>query len=269
MKNSIDKSRNLFEETERENQFFPLETQMIIRDRYDFAASLARDKRVLEVGTGQGLGLSHLSSVSKSLKCLELSDENLNFLNDKFSDYSEFYKGSAESMPFKSGDFDFIIALAMVYYLSLDAFLKEANRLLISEGKLLFCTSNKDVPGFVKAPFTTQYYSIPELRDLLHAAGFKVSFFGAFPSRRGSLHKHRIKATFKNIAKKIITFFPGGKIFWEKIRNSTLKDLKPLPGDILKMPKYSGGRYLLSQDDPNTLYRVIYVVAKKVKTNDS
>ena len=167
-------------------------------------------------------------------------------------------------MPFKSGDFDFIIALAMVYYLSLDAFLKEANRLLISEGKLLFCTSNKDVPGFVKAPFTTQYYSIPELRDLLHAAGFKVSFFGAFPSRRGSLHKHRIKATFKNIAKNNY-LFPGGKIFWEKIRNSTLKDLKPLPGDILKMPKYSGGRYLLSQDDPNTLYRVIYVVAKKLK----
>ncbi len=263
MRNSNRRSRNLFEETERENQLLPLETQMIIRDRYDFAAFLAEDKKVLEVGTGQGLGVRYLSSVSKSLKCLEFSDENFKFLRCKFSDYSEVYQGSAENMPFKSREFEVIIALAMVYYLSLEDFLKEANRLLTSGGKLLFCTSNKDVPGFVRAPFTKQYYSIPELRDLLNAAGYTASFYGAFPSRTGSLNKHRSKAKIKNIAKKTITFFPFGKLLWKKIRNSTLKNVRPLPGDILKMPQYSGGRYLLSPDEIDTFYRIIYVEAKK------
>lgn len=261
---SASKSRGLFDETEKPQQLFPIETQAIIRDRYDFAVSLAQNRRVLEVGCGAGLGLRYLAASAQDLKCLEYSQENVDSLANRFSDFAELYKGDAHDMPFAADQFDLIVALAMIYYLSLEAFLKEANRVLAQDGVLLFCTSNKDVPGFVPAPFTTQYYSIPELTASLIAEGFAPSFFGAFPTGDGSLFKRRVKSFLKTAVKGTVCIFPGGKALWRRMRESTLKDVGPLPDDAQDMLQYSSEREPLPGDKINTNYRVIYVVARKI-----
>ena len=74
----------LFAETEKPGQIFPEETQIIIRDRYEFAGLIVKNKVTLEIGSGSGLGINFLSSVTKSLNCLEYDKKNFEYLISNF-----------------------------------------------------------------------------------------------------------------------------------------------------------------------------------------
>ncbi|MEP3048370.1 MAG: class I SAM-dependent methyltransferase [Roseibium sp.] len=255
-------SKGLHSETEKPGEAFPLETQSIIRDRYEFSASLCQGNRVLEIGSGSGFAINYLSGEFSSLTCLEFSNENYDALKTKKQANVDIHLGDAHEMPFSDQSFDSVIALAMIYYLDLEKFLSEVRRVLVPAGTLIFCTSNKDVPGFVAAPFTTRYYSIPEMAKILSNAGYQPRFYGAFPASSGSLRVRQLKASLKNVAKFGIQKLPFGPKIWSKMRKSTLLDVCPLPDSISVMPPYEGDRIRLPENIPNTLYRVIYVVAE-------
>lgn len=258
------KSKGFADQTEQPGDNFPIQTHRIIRDRYDFAAFYAENKEVLEVGSGSGLGIEYLASKAKKLKCIEYNGQNFRKIKTKFASIAEIFHGDAHDMPFKDKEFDLVIALAMIYYLSFDVFVKEASRILADDGVLFFCTSNKDVPGFVGAPFTSEYYSIPEISQRLNANGFVVEFYGAFPQNFGSLSFRKFKAKLKNCLKHATFLLPKGDHLWIQLRSLYSKDMRPLPENILSMDNASGVRTLLPEDKINTEYRVIYVVAKKV-----
>ncbi len=259
----MDLSRNLHDETEKPGQPFPLDTQMIIRDRYEFAAELAKGKSLLEIGCGAGLGLEYLAKSAKSLNAAEYSDENIAALQKRFADKISIEQCDAHDMPYPDGRFDLIIALAMIYYLDIDRFLAEAARVLGDNGQLFFCTSNKDVPGFCPAPFTTGYFTIPELRRRLEASGFRVRFYGAFAAPGGPYWKRRLRGVIKDGLKIVVTHLPGGARLWRKLRQSRQGESFPLPGSIENMAASPHPRILLPSDRRNHDYRVIYVVARK------
>ncbi len=91
----------------------------------------------------------------------------------------------AQDLPFREDAFDVVLAMAMIYYLDLDAFLRECLRVLRSHGMVIFCTSNRDAPDFRPSRLSTTYYSVPELAAVFRHYGFDIELFGGFPTRRG------------------------------------------------------------------------------------
>ena len=232
------RSHNLFSETEKIGESYNLDTHKIIADRYHYAAELSRGLDALEVGCGSGIGLEYLSNSAKSLSALEYSKENIRLLKKQDIKYASIYEGDAQNMPFEDQKFELIIALAMIYYLSINKFLEECSRVLKDRGILFFCTSNKDVPGFCAAPYTTKYHSIPELNNILKNYGYDVEFFGTFPKSRNFLFVSTIRAWIKDILK---------NIFFLQIRESCIgKDYEKISWQNLPITKkIHNGKYFI------------------------
>ena len=209
-------SSSLHLETELPGELLPVDTISIISCRYHFAARLARGKRVLEVGSGPGVGMALLSRYAHSLVGAEFSVENTRIALQHYGKNQRIVRADAHNLPFSNASFELVVAMAMVYYLNLDRFLQEVKRILEPGGRLFFCMSNKDVPGFVPAPYTTRYYSVPELSGKLAKQGMAGEFQGVFPAPGNPLRR-QVRATIKNAAKSIVCGVPGGRELWRVI----------------------------------------------------
>lgn len=253
----------MHEETERPGQPFPLDTQMIIRDRYELAGRLAAGRRVLEIGSGSGLGLGYLQTRASEIIAGDFSAENLALLRERFGEQVPIRHIDAHDLPFAPASFDLLVALAMIYYLELDIFLRQAHTVLAPEGVLFFCTSNRDVPGFWPSPQTTRYYSIPELDRHLREAGFHAEFLGAFPAE-GSLGRRRLRAFAKDSIKRMTLLLPGGLPLWRRLRAKGQQPGVPLPDRVEDMVPSSDAPVPLPADRRDHNYRVIYVIARKL-----
>lgn len=260
-------SNNMHLFTEKVGEFFPYDAHKIIKHRYQVAAKLSKGKDALEIGVGQGFGMQSIAKSARKYVGIEYSGENVAYLNQSQSDHCIIH-GDAHAMPFEDSEFQIINALAMIYYLDMERFLKEARRVLDIGGTLFFCTSNKDVPGFVKSPFTTTYYSIPELNNLLQRKGFEAEFFGSFAKYKESEVFSKFKVFVKNSVKAIINIFPHGDRLWKIMRGRHLGGMKKLPKDLNDIEldgSWDSDFYKLENDIVNTQYRIIYCIAKLKK----
>ena len=256
------KSTILVRDTECPGLYAPIETQQIIRERYELASELVSNKRVLEVGPGCGWGLDYLSEFCSSIVGLEFCQENISAIINRLSSDVSIFPGDAHNMPFSEESFDIIIAMAMIYYLDLNLFLREACRVLTPDGLLFFCTSNKDVPGFCPAPGTNSYYSLPDLHKYLNNNGYVSSYYGSFPSKGNALIR-LVSSSIKNIVKYICQLTPIGKWLWKQFRTRYLGQHDVLPSRIVDM---LASPYELKVLDPSFIdntHRVIYIFARK------
>jgi hypothetical protein len=64
---------------------------------------------------------------------------------------------------------------------------------------LLIATANKDWTEFNPSPFSTRYFSVPELGKLLQNDGFKVEFYGAFSTMPKTI-KEKVISNIRKIA---------------------------------------------------------------------
>ena len=88
-------------------------------------------------------------------------------------------RGDAQALPYASESFDVLLIAEAIYYLpDVDAFLREAARVLRHGGRLLIVTANKDLYDFHKSPGTHSYFGVVELRDILRKHGFDATVFG-------------------------------------------------------------------------------------------
>lgn len=266
---TYESSNQMHDQTERPGQLFPQDVHNIIKHRYDFAASLAHGKKILEVGAGHGIAARLLKNSAKQYVAGEYSDENIELISEKPLT-NPVVQFDAHQLPFVANSFDLIIALAMIYYLDFEKFLQQARLVLNSQGKLFFCTSNKDVPGFVRSPYTTQYYSIPELNHILKKYGFDCEFYGVFPAPGGNVLQRKIKSLVKRIAKECISHLPNGKNKWQGLRAKKMGVGIPLPWHVDEILSDNATQQMVSLpvDRINQDFRIIYGVATlKFKDN--
>ena len=157
----------------------------MLRARYGWAASRARDAEVLEVACGAGLGLPWLAAVARWVEAGDLDEANCELARGSGA---EVRKMDALELPFKDRSFDVVLLFEALYYLPrAEAFFEEARRVLRPSGRLLMTMPNPEWRGFNASPLSARYFSVQELRQELEAHGFEVRISVAFPEDRGWL----------------------------------------------------------------------------------
>ncbi len=162
----------------------------MVYTRYRFAADFCRDRRVLEVACGPGVGLGYLSRDAQAIVGGDVTASLLHRARMNLP-ATPLVRFQAEALPLRSASCDVIVCYEALYFLE-DArkFVQECRRVLAPDGYLLVCSVNPDWPDFNPSSHSRQYYSARQLGQLLDEAGFQTELLAAFPVERTSLRAH-------------------------------------------------------------------------------
>lgn len=231
--------------------------------RYRFAYSFCNGKDVLEVACGAGLGLGYIAQIARKVVGGDVDEDNLRFaiLHYKGRQNIEVKILDAHNLPFEDRSFDVLILFEAIYYLAHpEELFHEAQRVLRDGGVLLIATVNKDWSEFNPSPFSTQYFSVPELGKLLQDNGFGVEFYGAFSTLPNGAREKTV-ATIRQlaVALHLIPKTMKGKEFLKRI---FFGKLIPLPPEITDTTAKYVPPALIPNDRANSEHKVIYAVAQ-------
>lgn len=229
--------------------------------RYRFALPFCKDKEILEVACGGGMGLGYLAKVAKKVVGGDIDKNILKFAIDH---YKKRYKIElriidAHDLPFEDKSFDVVILYEAIYYLDHpEKFIREARRVLRANGILLICTVNKDWPDFNPSLHSRKYFSVPELCSLIDRNFLNVEIYGAFPAssngiknktlsyiKRASVALHLIPKTMKGKEKFKRIFFGRLTILPPEIEDGMADYLPPAP---------------ISDAHPNHQHKILFAV---------
>lgn len=155
--------------------------------RYRYASEFCRDKRILEVACGQGVGLGYLAKHAGHTVGGDVTEELLARAHQRLQGKISLLRLDAEALPLRTASRDVIVCYEAIYYIEHSSrFLNECRRVLASPGLLLLCSVNPEWPDFYPSPYSRQYYSARRLSALLQEAGFQAEVLGAFPAARAS-----------------------------------------------------------------------------------
>ena len=124
---------------------------------------------------------------------------------------------------------------------------------------MLIATVNKDWSEFSPSPFSTRYFSVPELGKLLQDNGFRVEFYGAF-----SAIPHGIKEKLISMIRKIavaLHLIPKTMKGKELLKKIFYGKLIPFKEEIEEGSCEFEPPEKICSDTPNFEYKVIYCVA--------
>jgi len=161
-----------------------LEGAQMMITRYASAASLAKDKRVLEIGCGAGQGLGMVGATAKEVIGGDYSLALLETARQHFGGRFPLINLSAEALPFKDESFDVVLFFEASYYVrNVDKAFDDIARVLVPQGTVLFVNANPERPDFIRSPHSVHYHTANEFQAALERRGFSVSVAGAFPSQ--------------------------------------------------------------------------------------
>jgi len=235
-----------------------------IYQRYLWAAKFCKGKDVIECGCGSGQGLGLLNKVSRSLIGSDYSDVLIQKTRDHYKDRIKIIKIDAQKIKFQDNSFDIVILFEAIYYLkNPNKFLSEAKRILRDGGKLLLVSANKSLYDFNPSPHTFRYYSILELKESLEKLGFKVNFFGGFPTVKTSIRQKLFRPIKKiAISMNLIPKTMAGKKILKRIVFGAMVKMPPEIkfNDLkIKMP------VKISSNHNDVIHKVIYCSANITK----
>lgn len=230
--------------------------------RYHFASQFCKDKEVLEVACGGGMGLGYLAHVAKRVVGGDIDKNILKYGlgHYKGRDKIELREFDAQDLPFKDKSFDVVILYEAIYYLAQpEKFVSEAHRVLKNNGMLLICTVNKDWADFNPSPYSTKYFSAPDLFDLLSQKFSKVELFGAFPVTKKGI-KNKVTSTIKRMAI-ALNLIPKTMKRKTKLKRIFFGKLINLPPELKEGKVKYFPPVQISNDFPTTQYKILFSVA--------
>jgi len=152
--------------------------------RYAYASTLVKDKRVLDLASGEGYGSNILASSASFVLGIDIDEAVIRHANAKYGSAKvRFLSGSITAVPIQeSHSFDAITCFEAIEHIdNHDALLDEVKRLLKPDGIFIVSTPNKAIyhdEARDENPFHVKELYFEEFRDLL-AKHFKdVQFLG-------------------------------------------------------------------------------------------
>lgn len=228
--------------------------------RYYTAAKYVQGKEVLEVGCGPGLGLGYLAKRAKRIVGGDYTESSLRCAQEHYRGKMELLCLDAHTLPFRDGCFDVVLLFEVIFYLvQPDKFLEECRRVLRKGGVLILCLPNKDLPGFIRSPFSTKYFSVPELFDLLSQYYDDVKVFGAFPIAADAV-KQRLRLMRLMIGK-VFNLFPKGKEIKEFLKERILGKNLSLKNEIEDEMVIDFQLIPLPNNSPDFRHQILYAIA--------
>lgn len=157
--------------------------------RYLSVKTLAKGKRVLDAACGEGYGSSILAEVAKSVIGVDISQNTIHNAQMKYAQLENlrFYEASIADLSFiPTGSIDLLVSFETIEHVSEDVqveFLKEASRVLTSNGILVMSTPNKliysDIPKYKNEFHVKEFYK-NEFLEFLHSRFEYVQLFNQY-----------------------------------------------------------------------------------------
>jgi lipopolysaccharide/colanic/teichoic acid biosynthesis glycosyltransferase/ubiquinone/menaquinone biosynthesis C-methylase UbiE len=229
--------------------------------RYHAARQRAAGKRVLEVACGAGMGLGYLADTASKVIGGDYTENLLRTAWAYYQDRIPLLRLDAHHLPFSERSFDLAIIFEAIYYLAdPPQFLAEVRRVLDTNGAVLIGTVNKDWSEFAPSPFSTGYFSVPELRDLLNQGGFtNLEFYGAFPTE-GKSFKHMIVSLIRRLVV-ALDLMPKTLEGRARLKRIFYGDLIPIPPEVSEGMAELYPLEPIAADVSTDKYKIIYCTA--------
>lgn len=230
--------------------------------RYRFAARYCKDKVVLEIGCGSGQGLGLLSQTADRIVGGDYTELLVRQARHHYNGRIPLLRLDAHTLPFRPDAFDTIILYEAIYYLENPAlFIEECLRTLKPEGTILICNANKNLPDFNPSPYSYQYFSPVDFRELFNRYGMRVECFGDCRvdyDRPVSKLLSFIKRTLVRLD--LMPKTMRGKLLLKRL---VFGKLVELPAELLDDGEPMQEPVEIGIDDISKDYKVIYAVAVK------
>ena len=200
--------------------------------RYRFAAELAAGQDVLEVACGSGIGLGYLAKKARRVVGGDIDPAVLRYAEQHYAARPsiELRQFGAETIPYDDASFDLVLLYEAIYYLDdVDAFVREARRVVRPGGALVIVTVNPEWSEFNPSPFSKHYLNAAEMRALLSRHGFTPQLLGAFTSGRSAVGA--IVGIIRRIAVKL-HLIPKTMKGKQLLKRLFMGPLLPLPQEI-------------------------------------
>ena len=152
--------------------------------RYMWAASLVKDKRVLDLASGEGYGSNMLACQAEYVCGVDIDERAVEHSRSRYKRPNlEFLKGSVTAVPIADANsFDVIVCFEAIEHIDAhEALVAEVLRLLRPGGLFIVSTPNKSVyraNGEEPNPFHVRELTFEELNALLSPHFPSVRYFG-------------------------------------------------------------------------------------------
>jgi SAM-dependent methyltransferase len=247
------------------------EAASMVYTRYALAAELARGCRTLEIGCASGVGLGLIMAAADFAVGGDVFLPMLQTARRHYGACLSLTQFSAVNLPFKNQSFDFVLFMEASYYVQdFGRALDEIDRVLDTDGTLLFVNANPERPDFIRSPQSEHYHSAREFRGLLEQRGYRVETLGAFAleTRRNGRGGASSKRSLVTLARKVaetLHLVPKTLRGRARIKRLIFGKLKMLPPEL---PTGFAPRERLQPlgDAKAVDYKVIYIVAVRGPT---
>lgn len=232
----------------------------IIEARYVLASSLAVDKRVLEVGCGNGLGANHLAQAAQSYIGGDVHRSNVTLANSMNQSDAKFVVMDAHNMPFKRNSFDLILLLEVIYYFEdFELVLEECKGLLAVGGILLISAPNPSIRDFRGSMMSTKYYTVGDLESLLAKQFSGIQFLGGFPLSEGLINDF-VRSSRKILAS-LLNRIPFGNNLKTCVNRYVLGKNLSVEENLSWSDPDIGHLISIDHRRPDRVHKVIYAIA--------
>ena len=167
--------------------------------RYALASLFCKNKRVLDIASGEGYGSNILSQYAAHVTGVDIDDNAVKHAAGRYSKENLLFKtGSADKIPLQDASVDVVVSFETIeHHDKHDEMVSEIKRVLKSDGLLIISTPDKkyysDIPQ-LQNPFHVKELYAGEFEELLRRYFTNVKIFGQqcgtisalFPLEKGS-----------------------------------------------------------------------------------
>ncbi len=154
--------------------------------RYNFAKSYCNEKKILDIGCGEGFGIARLADVAQEAIGIDCSGEAIEYASANFKIPNlKFIKMDCTKLDFDNEAFDLITAFEVIEHLrEPEKFLSETVRALKNNGMMILSSMQRHGKRSSGNPFHIKEYSAAELKQVLLVYYKDVELFAQYCVRR-------------------------------------------------------------------------------------